>query len=144
MLIRFNRKKPLSGRERARKAVLIANVVQQAKPPDVEALRRIAIQDGGFLSSQIRSRVWPALLNLPIDANKKTQNTATRPQEHRDNRQVQLDVRRSLSHFGLSKEERRKLLPRLTTVIDSVLSLHPELYYYQASNFSWVLSNFCE
>jgi hypothetical protein len=134
MLIRFHRK-PLSGRERARKAVLIANVVQQAKPPDVEALRQIAVQDGGFLSAQIRSRVWPALLSLPTDVSSRTmtQNTA-RPQEHRDNRQVQLDVRRSLSHFGLSKEERRRLLPRLTTVIDSVLAQHPELYYYQAVN----------
>ncbi len=143
MLIRFNRKKPLSGRERARKAVLIANIVQQAKPPDVEALRRIAIQDGGFLSAQIRSKVWPALLSLPIDANRKAQNTGTRPQEHRDNRQVQLDVRRSLSHFGLTREERRRLLPRLTTVIDSVLALHPELYYYQAANFFWIRTNFC-
>jgi hypothetical protein len=55
MLIRFNRKKPLSGRERARKAVLIANVVQQAKPPDVETLRQIAIRDGGFFSAHCRA-----------------------------------------------------------------------------------------
>jgi hypothetical protein len=48
---------------------------------------------------------------------------------------VQLDVRRSLSHFGVSRDERRRLLPRLTTVIDSVLALHPELYYYQAAKY---------
>ena len=133
MLIRV-KSNHLSGRERARKAVIIANIVQQPKP-DLEALRQIAIQEGGFLSSQIRSRVWPALLTLPVDSrsNKKRSGSISREQAHRDNRQVELDVRRSLSHFGLSSQERKRLLPRLTTVIDSVLARHPDLYYYQVN-----------
>jgi hypothetical protein len=133
MLIRF-KSKPLSGRERARRAVLIANVVQQRKPPDLDALRQIAIQDGGFLSSQIRSKVWPALLTLPVDnrlSGEQLNVAIMREQDHRDKRQVELDVRRSLSHFGLSKRERNRLLPRLSMVIDSVLARHSDLHYYQ-------------
>ena len=133
MLRRYH--KPICGRERARKALLITNILQQNSTDSLDMLRRLALQEGGFLSSHIRSRVWPVLLNVPSRPSDDP-CCAARPQEHRDNRQVDLDVNRSLSHFGLTEVERQRLLPRLTQVVNSVMAMHPELYYYQVANIA--------
>ena len=37
-------------------------------PVDVAALRRMAISEGGLLTDEIRCKVWPRLLNVPVDS----------------------------------------------------------------------------
>jgi len=53
---------------------------------------------------------------------------------HKDNKQVQLDVIRSMCNFGMRKTERERRLSELATVINSVLAANPDLHYYQGYN----------
>lgn len=47
----------------------IADITQalSGTPVDVAALRRMAISEGGLLTDEIRCKVWPKLLNVPLD-----------------------------------------------------------------------------
>lgn len=38
-----------------------------ATPVDVATLRRMAISEGGLMTDEIRCKVWPWLLNVPVD-----------------------------------------------------------------------------
>lgn len=46
----------------------IAEITQalSVSPVDVASLRRMAISEGGLLTDEIRSEVWPRLLNVPL------------------------------------------------------------------------------
>lgn len=38
-----------------------------ATPVDVAMLRRMAISEGGLITDEIRCKVWPWLLNVPVE-----------------------------------------------------------------------------
>jgi hypothetical protein len=123
----------LSGRERANHAAYIVSVLNRAGDPgQVEELRRIAVQ-GGFLSAPLRRRVWPILLNLHIPSDSRQRETEP-ALDHREKKQVLLDVVRSMTHFAMRRDEREARLKQLRRVIDSVLAANPSLHYYQGYN----------
>lgn len=94
-------------------------------PVDIETLRQAAVSEGGLLTDEIRRKVWPKLLsvnvyNLPVKpcecvfVNSSTEKqfnimsklTPSLPSKakdvregHKDYRQVELDVRRSMRRF---------------------------------------------
>ncbi|XP_042601107.1 TBC1 domain family member 20 isoform X1 [Cyprinus carpio] len=101
-------------------------------PVDIETLRRAALSEGGLLTDDIRRKVWPKLLsinvyNLPAKPSKDVR------EDHRDYRQVVLDVRRSMRRFpkGMRVDEREVLQEQLIDIILDVLRRNPQLYYYQ-------------
>ena len=122
-----------SGRERAKHAAYIVSVLNRAGDPgQVEELRRIAVQ-GGFLSAPLRRRGWQILLNLHIPSHSRQRETEP-ARDHREKKQVQLDVVRSMTHFAMRRDEREARLKQLRRVIDSVLAANPSLHYYQGYN----------
>uniref|UniRef100_A0A8C1XT37 Zgc:63863 n=1 Tax=Cyprinus carpio TaxID=7962 RepID=A0A8C1XT37_CYPCA len=101
-------------------------------PVDIETLRRAALSEGGLLTDDIRRKVWPKLLsinvyNLPAKPSKDVR------EDHKDYRQVVLDVRRSMRRFpkGMRVDEREVLQEQLIDIILDVLRRNPQLYYYQ-------------
>uniref|UniRef100_A0A8C1S5C3 Zgc:63863 n=1 Tax=Cyprinus carpio TaxID=7962 RepID=A0A8C1S5C3_CYPCA len=101
-------------------------------PVDIETLRRAAVSEGGLLTDDIRRKVWPKLLsinvyNLPAKPSKDVR------EDHRDYRQVVLDVRRSMRRFpkGMRVDEREVLQEQLIDIILDVLRRNPQLHYYQ-------------
>uniref|UniRef100_A0A671S6H4 TBC1 domain family member 20 n=1 Tax=Sinocyclocheilus anshuiensis TaxID=1608454 RepID=A0A671S6H4_9TELE len=101
-------------------------------PVDIETLRRAAVSEGGLLTDDIRRKVWPKLLsinvyNLPAKPSKDVR------EDHKDYRQVVLDVRRSMRRFpkGMRVDEREVLQEQLIDIILDVLRRNPQLHYYQ-------------
>jgi hypothetical protein len=139
------RARELHGRDRACLASHIVASLNQAGGPDVEELRRISAEHG-LLSRALRRRVWPILLNIPTDRwGNLVREDGSRlddgdgrlvlsPREHPEKKQVELDVVRSLSHFGMRARDRSARLPQLTILITSVLKSDPSLHYYQGFN----------
>ena len=123
-------RRELSGEERAHRANYIASVLNAGK---VDELRRIAVESG-FLSAALRRKIWPLLLNIQDEATASRQCDRDLALDHREKKQVQLDVVRSMTHFGLNRENRDVRLKQLSRVIDSVLAANPALHYYQGYN----------
>ncbi|XP_016365819.1 TBC1 domain family member 20-like [Sinocyclocheilus rhinocerous] len=101
-------------------------------PVDIETLRQAAVSEGGLLTDEIRRKVWPKLLsinvyNLPAKPSKDVR------EDHKDYRQVVLDVRRSMRRFprGMRVDEREVLQEQLIDIILDVLRRNPQLHYYQ-------------
>ncbi|KAI2653195.1 TBC1 domain family member 20 [Labeo rohita] len=101
-------------------------------PVDIETLRRAAVSEGGLLTDDIRRKVWPKLLsinvyNLPAKPSKDVR------EDHKDYRQVVLDVKRSSRRFPKSMrvDEREVLQEQLIDIILDVLRRNPQLHYYQ-------------
>uniref|UniRef100_A0A672NRK9 TBC1 domain family member 20 n=1 Tax=Sinocyclocheilus grahami TaxID=75366 RepID=A0A672NRK9_SINGR len=101
-------------------------------PVDIETLRWAAVSEGGLLTDGIRRKVWPTLLsinvyNLPAKPSKDVR------EDHKDYRQVVLDVRRSMRRFpkGMRVDEREVLQEQLIDIILDVLRRNPQLHYYQ-------------
>ncbi|XP_030068739.1 TBC1 domain family member 20 isoform X1 [Microcaecilia unicolor] len=101
-------------------------------PPDVAALRRMAISEGGLLTNEIRCKVWPKLLNVSTDELPPAPGEMLR-ENSKDFQQVLLDVRRSLRRFppGMPDEQREELQEQLINIILQVLQRNPQLHYYQ-------------
>ncbi|KAE8574220.1 hypothetical protein XENTR_v10003334 [Xenopus tropicalis] len=102
------------------------------EPPDVAALRRMAISEGGLLTDQIRCQVWPRLLNVSVEELPPAAGPDLRL-GNKDYQQVLLDVRRSLRRFppGMPLSEREDLQEQLIDIILQVLAQNPQLHYYQ-------------
>uniref|UniRef100_A0A8C2I6T5 Zgc:63863 n=1 Tax=Cyprinus carpio TaxID=7962 RepID=A0A8C2I6T5_CYPCA len=99
-------------------------------PVDIETLRRAALSEGGLLTDDIRRKVWPKLLSINV------YNLPPKPyvrEDHKDYRQVVLDVRRSMRRFpkGMRVDEREVLQEQLIDIILDVLRRNPQLHYYQ-------------
>ncbi|XP_051949172.1 TBC1 domain family member 20 [Xyrauchen texanus] len=101
-------------------------------PVDIETLRRTAVSEGGLLTDDVRRKVWPKLLsvnvyNLPAKPSKDVR------EDHKDYRQVVLDVMRSMRRFpkGMRVDEREVLQEQLIDIILDVLRRNPQLHYYQ-------------
>ncbi|KAI4879771.1 hypothetical protein NFI96_023229, partial [Prochilodus magdalenae] len=101
-------------------------------PVDVAALRRMAISEGGLLTDEIRCKVWPRLLNVPVDSIPENLDEVQR-ENNKDYNQVLLDVQRSLRRFppGMPDEQREGLQEELIDIILRVLQKNPQLHYYQ-------------
>ncbi|XP_043946381.1 TBC1 domain family member 20 [Protopterus annectens] len=101
-------------------------------PIDVAALRRMAISEGGLLTDDIRSQVWPRLLNISTSELPAKPGKELR-ENNKDYQQVLLDVRRSLRRFppGMPDEQREVLQEELIDIILYVLKRNPQLHYYQ-------------
>ena len=101
----------------------------ESDPVDIVALRKLAISPGGLIDRKYRRLVWPHLLNVAGKVCEKPEDVRS----HRECEQVCLDVFRSRGRFPLNMpdKERLKLQEELTDLILSVLTLHPELHYYQ-------------
>ncbi|XP_045151354.1 TBC1 domain family member 20 isoform X2 [Echinops telfairi] len=101
-------------------------------PADVDALRRLAIDEGGLLTDEIRQEVWPKLLNVNTSDLPLLSGRSLR-QISKDYQQVLLDVRRSLRRFppGMPDEQREGLQEELIDVILLILQQNPQLHYYQ-------------
>ncbi len=102
------------------------------QPVDLESLRKLSREKGGFINNRIRTRVWPKLLNV----NRYTiSDYRSYIDPHRDDSQVRCDVDRSLWNFTHIKtwkesfrDTRRKAL---SDIIMAILCRNKTLYYYQ-------------
>ncbi|XP_029469133.1 TBC1 domain family member 20 isoform X2 [Rhinatrema bivittatum] len=106
------RKSPSSSSSRrqdfeSKKGRKVSEICQalHSNPPDVAALRRMAISEGGLLTNEIRCKVWPKLLNVSTD------ELPPKP--------------------GMPDEQREGLQEQLIDVILQVLQRNPQLHYYQ-------------
>lgn len=109
-------------------------ILQQ--PVDLEALRALSRQPGGFQSNKLRVRVWPKLL----DINRyNLDDFAQDIDPHRDDSQVKCDVERSLWNIEVVKNWRDSYRDRrrraLSDIIMSILCRNKGLYYYQVCFF---------
>ncbi|KAL7843164.1 hypothetical protein AOLI_G00246760 [Acnodon oligacanthus] len=118
----------------SRKKRKMAEITQALSmtPVDVAALRRMAISEGGLLTDEIRCKVWPRLLNVPVDSIPEELDKVER-ENNKDYNQVLLDVQRSLRRFppGMPDEQREGLQEELIDIILRVLQKNPQLHYYQ-------------
>ncbi|XP_043088835.1 TBC1 domain family member 20 isoform X1 [Puntigrus tetrazona] len=101
-------------------------------PVDIETLRRAAVSDGGLLTDDIRRKVWPKLLSINVYSLPAKPSKDVR-EDHKDYRQVMLDVSRSMRRFpkGMRVDEREVLQEQLLDIILDVLRRNPQLHYYQ-------------
>ncbi|GAB5591295.1 GTPase-activating protein gyp8 [Umbelopsis nana] len=99
---------------------------------DVETLRSIGREGGGFINNSLRRRVWPVLLqcNVASDIEDSLDN---REEEHVDEKQVLLDVDRSLNAYpqGLDEASKKEKQAELNDLIVEVLRRNKSLHYYQ-------------
>ncbi|GAA5904480.1 GTPase-activating protein GYP8 [Sporobolomyces salmoneus] len=102
---------------------------------DVEQLREMANETGGYETDELRRIVWPALLGCDVKGKGKAEERVTLDQlaMREDERQVQLDIARSLINYprNVSENERDALRLRLEKAILTVLRKHPALQYFQ-------------
>ncbi|XP_026788439.3 TBC1 domain family member 20 [Pangasianodon hypophthalmus] len=117
--------------KRKRKMAEITQALN-ATPVDVATLRRMAISEGGLMTDEIRCKVWPHLLNVPVDSIPEKLDEVDR-ENNKDYNQVLLDVQRSLRRFppGMPDEQRMGLQEELIDIILRVLQKNPQLHYYQ-------------
>ncbi|XP_045600926.1 TBC1 domain family member 20 [Procambarus clarkii] len=117
--------------DRLRKQQQIQDVLSST-PLDLEALRDLAIGDGGLVKDELRRKAWPCLMMIEhMEMTPKP--TLDVIKAHKDYNQVVLDVKRSLKRFppGIDDDYRIILMDQLTVLIIRVLMKHPELNYYQ-------------
>jgi len=109
-----------------------SNSIDQAlrsDPIDIKMLRKIAISPGGLLNKHYRRQVWPHLLNVAGKTCERPENV----HDHPEYNQVCLDVHRSAGRFPPDMEEKvqKEMKEQLVDLILSILTMHPELHYYQ-------------
>ena len=94
-------------------------------------------EKGGFLSNNLRRKIWPKILNIDKYVPKVILTTGV---GHRDKQQCVCDVERSFQNVLVSRntcltqnviDNRRAVLDR---IIMSILTQYPALYYYQGLN----------
>jgi len=95
-------------------------------------LRQLCFTKFGLVSTELRQKVWPIILNVDLDRIPAKPNRA----EVRENQwytQVKLDVDRSASRIpsNLSAEQKETMQEQLMDLILHILCRHPELHYYQ-------------
>lgn len=107
---------------------------------DLVQLRRMAFDRGGFLTNELRSRVWPSLLGVNIFDLPHCERCGNilpcrccRCAMTSEAEQIRLDIERSLWRLTEGSRETVRAYQRgqLASVIHCVLGRHPELRYYQ-------------
>jgi hypothetical protein len=121
----------LGSMEWIKREELIEQILSQ-QPVDVDALFAISRLEGGFMSNNIRKKVWPKLIGLN---RYDLPDYRTYIDPHCDDSQVRCDVERSLWNYkdvrewdDDHREERRKAL---SNIIMAVLSRNSNLHYFQ-------------
>ncbi|EGG16542.1 RabGAP/TBC domain-containing protein [Cavenderia fasciculata] len=96
---------------------------------DIEGLKRCSMTEFGFVNSALRKKIWPLLLDIDSDHIINHHNAIV---EHKDTDQVAKDVERSMWRFTKGKSKLRdQKRAELTRIINAILSLHPQLHYFQ-------------
>ncbi|EFA83119.1 RabGAP/TBC domain-containing protein [Heterostelium album PN500] len=114
-------------RKKANKVRTITSILQ--KTP-VDALRKCAVTEFGFVNNIQRSAVWPILIDVDKQDEKRYHRNMDR--EHRDIDQVAKDVDRSMWRFTRGKSKLRNTKrEELTRIINAILASHPQLHYFQ-------------
>ena len=111
------------------KSIQIRKSLQQN---DRLALKTLACSNGGFVTNELRVKVWCHLAN--VDHNDNVLNDNSSNIQRNDNyRQVILDVERSLKRFPPSVQEVQRIAyqDKLTEIIIRILDHNPDMYYYQ-------------
>ncbi|KAJ1919611.1 GTPase-activating protein gyp8 [Mycoemilia scoparia] len=107
-----------------------SKIVSAIELRDVQALRELAISDGGLLNTNLRRKAWPLLLNVDSFYMYKHHDTP-----HRDEHQVDIDLTRTnlprMAGCVLSSELRKRVQKQLGNVVKTILRAHPWLSYYQ-------------
>ncbi|KAL4752352.1 hypothetical protein BDW72DRAFT_171659 [Aspergillus terricola var. indicus] len=98
---------------------------------DINALVAHATSEGGFLRDELRQLAWPILLQSDNDAESILSTESSLP-PHRDEEQVQLDVKRSFVYYPeCPDDELSSKKNELSRVIKKVLRNYPVLSYFQ-------------
>ncbi|GAA5848531.1 hypothetical protein JCM9279_006594 [Rhodotorula babjevae] len=117
-------------------------ILDAVERDDKVLLRDFSAEDDGFVDDELRRRVWPALLGCDIKGKQRAIDgdgaydaaavLAALP-ERDDERQVRLDIARSLVNYpqDVRDEDRDGLRVKLETAILTVLRRHPALHYFQ-------------
>ena len=100
---------------------------------NLDLLTRVAISEGGLINDAHRRRIWPKLVGIDRIMSSSILPTEEEIINHKDYRQVVLDVNRSLKRFppGIEEDQKPELQDQLTRLIIRVLMKHPHLHYYQ-------------
>ncbi|CAG2208229.1 GYP8 [Mytilus edulis] len=117
--------------EMKRKIELIKEALSD-EDTHISTYQKFAISYGGLVNNDIRSKVWPKLLEADIsDISPKPESSVL--EGHRDYNQVVMDVNRTLKRFppGMDDDVRLALQDQLIDLIMRVLVNHEELHYYQ-------------
>uniref|UniRef100_A0A7S4HA87 Rab-GAP TBC domain-containing protein n=1 Tax=Guillardia theta TaxID=55529 RepID=A0A7S4HA87_GUITH len=125
------KRKEVKGKNRARHAMKLVNILNLPHEEMQESLRKAAVTDG-FLSPAFRRKIWPRLLRVEVDDSWTSSSLVKR--DHREKKQVELDVVRSMLYTDMRKRTREHRLAELSTVIDTILATNPDLHYYQGFN----------
>ncbi|KAK5112353.1 hypothetical protein LTR62_004316 [Meristemomyces frigidus] len=121
------RAEPLSSSEREK----VQCILRACRDRDFNTLCTLASTEGGLVEDGLRRIAWPILLNCKdTEQSEKSEEKATL---HRDEEQVQLDVRRSFVYYPQDEPEQQKQTRKqeLSRVITTVLRAHPMLHYFQ-------------
>ncbi|KAL3432395.1 rab-GTPase-TBC domain-containing protein [Aspergillus tetrazonus] len=98
---------------------------------DINALVSHATSEGGFLRDELRQLAWPILLQSDKDTENILSKGSSLP-PHRDEEQVQLDVKRSFVYYPeCPDDELSSKKNELSRVIKQVLRNYPVLCYFQ-------------
>ncbi|XP_046843719.1 TBC1 domain family member 20-like isoform X2 [Xenia sp. Carnegie-2017] len=116
----------------------------EADPVDVKTLGYLATTGDGLINNDIRTKVWPKLLQVNIynitkatgGSKKRKKQSLEEEEMFRKNKywnQVHLDVKRSQRRFppDLRLSKRRAMQRQVINIIMRVLCRHPDLHYYQ-------------
>ena len=104
----------------------------ESSPVNIQKLTELSRKSSGFLTNKIRSKIWPKLLGINryeiVDYKKLIKS-------HRDERQVRVDIDRSLWSLDCARNWGEKRLNRkradLSNVIIALLSNNPSYFYFQ-------------
>ncbi|XMA16308.1 hypothetical protein WAI453_009099 [Rhynchosporium graminicola] len=115
-----------------------AHILEACEGKDLDALRLLAVSEGGLVSDEVRRRAWPILLGCEhLDAVKQELKTGAGDwksfPQHRDEDQVRLDVDRSFIYYPRDQTPRDLELRKadLSDLITEVLRRQPYLSYFQ-------------
>ncbi|CAM9833663.1 unnamed protein product [Pylaiella littoralis] len=103
-------------------------------PVDLEKLRNLAWEKGGYQTDEVRLKVWPKLLSLDRHGLEDFRQYLETPHEMTD--QIQRDIDRSLTHFvhirKWKRHRQRSKREKLRDVINAVVRKYDGvLNYYQ-------------
>ncbi|RUP49166.1 hypothetical protein BC936DRAFT_143138 [Jimgerdemannia flammicorona] len=129
----------------------IRRINEAISSKELDLLRHLARTDNGFVNDGLRRRAWPLLLHCGKVIDDWDENKA---EEHKDERQVLLDVERSLNNYptggsyrklaflsirhvvvswfsDLTPVTKKQKQDDLNDIIVEVLRKYPLLHYYQ-------------
>ena len=110
----------------------LAQVLYCLRRSDIKGLKLLATRGNGFMTDQLRQKIWPKLLKVSVIETSPRPDTQT-IESHPFYNQVILDVNRSLKRFPpcIGESQRISMQDSLIRLIMRVLIKNPELHYFQ-------------